>query len=92
MTHQIKGRYGISCTLRQESRNRWKLRVKSGWCRYGMTPDHDSLSFVDPDGGPFIGLGDSLNYYHRDLPKVKVTKIEHVKGRGIVLHTTETDA
>lgn len=93
MTYQIKGRYGISCTLKQESRNRWKLRVKSGMCRFGLTPDHESLSFIDPDGGPFIALGDSLNYYHRDLPKVKVTKIVHAKGRGIMLHTAdETDS
>ena len=93
MTYQIKGRYGISCTLKQESRNRWKLRVKSGMCRFGMTPDHESLSFVDPEGGPFISLGDSLNRYLRDLPKVTITKIVHAKGSGIMLHTAdETDS
>ena len=91
MTYQIKGRYGISCTLRQESRNRWKLRTKSGMCRFGPTPDHESLSFIDPDGGPFIGLGDNLNRYHRNLPKGKITKIVHAIGRGIILHTAETD-
>lgn len=93
MTYQIKGRYGISCTLKQESRNRWKLRVKSGTCRFGLTPDHESLSFIDPEGGPFIALGDNLNYCHRDLPDVKITKIVHAKGRGIMLHTAdETDS
>lgn len=91
MTYQIKGRYGISCTLRQESRNRWKLRVKSGMCRFGLTPDHESLSFVDPDGGPFIDVGSSLNRYCRDLPDTKIVKIVHTKGRGITLHTTEPD-
>lgn len=93
MKYEIKGRYGISCTLRQESRNRWKLRVKSGMCRFGLSNDPESLGFVDPSGGPFIALGDPLHRYHRDLPKVKITKIVHVKGRGIVLHTAdETDS
>ena len=87
MTHQIKGRYGISCTIRQESKNRWAFRTKSGMCRFGLSDDPESLGFVDPSGGPFIALGDSLNYYHRDLPAVKIAKIIHVKGRGIVLHT-----
>lgn len=89
MTHQIKGRYGISCILRQESRNRWALRIKSGMCRFGGSADAESLGFVDPSGGPFIALGETLNRYHRDLPAVKITKIVHAIGRGIILHTKQ---
>lgn len=87
MKYQIKGRYGISCVIRQDSTNRWVVRIKSDMCRFGLTPDHQSLSFVDPDGGPFIWLGETLNRYHRDLPSVKITKIVNGKGRSIILHT-----
>ncbi len=89
MKHILKGRYGPSATLKQESKNRWALRIKSGCCRFGLTEDKQSLSFIDPEGGPFIRIGDKLSEIQRDLPPVTITKIVHTKGRGITLHTEE---
>jgi hypothetical protein len=83
----LKGRYGQSATLRQTSKNRWMLRVNSGWCRYGMTEDCQSLEFVDPEGGPFIQVGYRLSAIQRDLPSVAITKIELDKQDKIILHT-----
>jgi hypothetical protein len=87
MKHILKGRYGPSATLKQESKNRWALRIKSGCCRFGLTEDKQSLSFVDPEGGPFIALGDKLSLLHRKLPPVTITKIDNEEGIGIVITT-----
>jgi hypothetical protein len=87
MKHILKGRYGPSATIRQTSKNRWMFRAISGWCRYGMTEANNSLSFVDPEGGPFIPVGCSLGELQRDLPSAVITKIELNKQDKIILHT-----
>ena len=90
MKCEIKGRYGISCTLTKLNDGKWKMNTYNDFMRFGMTEDGDSILFVDPDGGPFIGVGDSLHVFHRNLPKKKITKITSKMDDGIIIHTAKS--
>lgn len=65
------------------------FETENGFFRMGgfadSEPDREGLSFVDPSGGPFIGVGASLNEYHRELPDRKIIKIHHKHDTGIII-------
>jgi len=69
----IQGRYGVSCTITKAGPNRWKFNCH-GSCRFGS--NDNGLTFVDPSGGPFIGIGDTLKSINKNLPDEKIISIE----------------
>lgn len=87
MKCEIKGRFGPSCILKKLDDGKWEFYTFNDFMRFGMTADEDSLLFIDPDGGPFIGVGDSLHVFHRNLPKKKITKITSEPNERIIIHT-----
>lgn len=64
-----RNRYGDTVSFRQLNANTWLFDVDNDlpW-RFGD-------SFIDPSGGPFIGVGCKLSDLHRKLPASTVTKV-----------------
>lgn len=62
-------RYGDKVTLRQLNENTWLFDVDNDlpW-RFGD-------NFIDPSGGPFIGVGCKLSDLHHKLPASVATKV-----------------
>lgn len=64
-----RNRYGNTVTFRRINKNTWLFDVDNEWpWRFGG-------DFVDPSGGPFIGVGCKLSDLHRKLPASVVTKV-----------------
>lgn len=63
-------RYGDKVTLRQLNEGTWLFDVDNElpW-RFGG-------DFVDPSGGPFVGVGSKLSELHPALPASVVTKVD----------------
>lgn len=64
-----QNRYGDTVTFRQLNENTWLFDVDNDlpW-RFGD-------SFVDPSGGPMVGVGCTLQQLHLALPASVVTKV-----------------
>lgn len=44
------------------------------WCRFGHN-NAGKISFVDPDGGPFVSVGANLNEFGDDFPDFVIGEI-----------------
>lgn len=58
----MRNRYGVEYCFEQVSDNTYTIKGALEYWRYGGQEgqeriDYDNLGFVDPSGGPFIGLG-----------------------------------
>jgi len=77
---KMKNRYGDEYWFEKVENNLYKLSGNLQYFRFGAKEgkiDTNDLSFVDPSGGPFIGLGDMIE-------GKKITKISSNK-KGIFL-------
>lgn len=58
----MRNRYGVEYTFEKVSDNTYTIKGALEYWRYGGQEgqdsiDYDNLGFVDPSGGPFIGIG-----------------------------------
>lgn len=58
----MRNRYGVEYRFEQVSDNTYTIKGALEYWRYGGQEsqdrlDYSNLGFVDPSGGPFIGLG-----------------------------------
>lgn len=64
----MKNRYNVEYNFKKISENTYLFdfpKEEMQYCRYGgmegqNTIDFKALGFIDPSGGPFIGLGDKF--------------------------------
>lgn len=85
---QIKNRYNDTIEFTQISENLYKIKSTDVHCKvvdYGwrcgiIDDDRDNMSFIDPPGGPFIGIG----YIIPEINK-KVIEISRDKNIGFIL-------
>lgn len=54
------------------------------YSRSGFNED-GSITFIDPSGGPYIGVGMNLNTYFNTKKDMIIKAIEHQPENGIVL-------
>lgn len=47
--------------------------------RFGFDKDPEDIIFIDPSGGPYIGVGNSLGFIGKELTYHVVTKITYDK-------------
>lgn len=57
-----RNRYGVEYTFEKVADNTYTIKGALEYWRYGGQEgqdriDYDNLGFVDPSGGPFIGIG-----------------------------------
>jgi hypothetical protein len=84
----LRGRYGISATVRLQKANKWVFRSQTGFIRFGATEwDPNKVDYIDFDGGPIVALGDNIGDLHPLLPDEIVTHIEFIKGTGLCVFT-----
>lgn len=71
---QLFNRYNNDIYLEQLSTEpiQYKLCGKFNYMRYGKDENSENISFIDPEGGPFIEVGKFLLMGSEDL---KLTKI-----------------
>ncbi len=58
----MRNRYGVEYRFEQVSDNTYTIKGALEYWRYGGQEgqeriDYENLGFVDPSGGPFIGIG-----------------------------------
>lgn len=58
----MRNRYGVEYTFEKVADNTYTIKGALEYWRYGGQEgqdsiDYDNLGFVDPSGGPFIGIG-----------------------------------
>jgi hypothetical protein len=81
-----RNRYGHETWFESRRGNKWKVScTKAHYCRLGGEPDN--IIYWDPEGGPFIEKGVSLNRFHKDLPDSLITSIKPLKTGGIIVST-----
>jgi hypothetical protein len=66
MTKKFKNRYGNEYTFEQVDADTYTIKGDLDYWRYGGKDgeegiNEDDLGFVDPSGGPFIGMGYMIN-------------------------------
>jgi hypothetical protein len=70
-TIYLPNRYIKKIPVHEIAPDEWKIDLtKSHFMRYIYDKSPDVVKAVDPDGGPFIGIGDMLD----DKPIVSITK------------------
>jgi len=62
----MRNRYGVEYKFEKINENTYTIVGKLDYWRYGGQEDQESLDynnlgFVDPSGGPFIGIGYPIN-------------------------------
>lgn len=83
---KIRGHYGAhTCSLNKVSDNSYELELVDDFCRFGLA-EGGGYFFVDPSGGPFMAVGESLRRFHKDLPDTPIRAIERDET-GIVIVT-----
>jgi hypothetical protein len=82
---KIIGRNGHSCTLTKLKPKKYLISFVNPVARFGS--DENGISFIDPSGGPFIGVGDALRNIHPKLPNKAIVSIE--RNESLLIITTE---
>lgn len=78
-TIKLKSRYGKFTVLAKKSKNTWRVTKTAGcFSRFGGMDldDVNSYRFFDPEGGPFLSIGDDIEgvgciskIYHKKVGK-----------------------
>jgi hypothetical protein len=58
---KYKNRYGDDYYFEPVSENTYKFVFSALYVRAGYEGDEQSLSFIDPEGGPMISIGSMVN-------------------------------
>lgn len=86
---KIKGHYGShTCTAIPLSDSLYKITFENEHIRCGGFADDptgkEGLSFIDPAGGPFIGVGSIAQQYHASLPNRRIKRIVSTEGATLI--------
>ena len=87
---KIKGHYGNhTCTAIPLSDSLFQIKFEGNSpIRCGGFADDptgkEGLSFIDPAGGPFIGVGSIAQQYHKDLPNRRIKRIVSNEGATLI--------
>lgn len=76
-SYEVRSRYGIAYKADLVDKNTIHLYVDgANYVSTGGTAD--KIDFIDPEGGPFIGLFETASFcIHRDLPKREIIEISY---------------
>lgn len=75
-------RYGESRNITNNGHNIWTVEGKAHYFRVGMTEDNTKIDYFDPEGGPFIHVGDDLGFGKIiEIAVEKNNKKDHFKVR-----------
>jgi hypothetical protein len=77
-------RYGDIIVFEKINSNTIKM---SGfeYSRTGYNTDNETIDFIDPSGGPYIGVGMNLNTYFNTKKDMIIKAIEFEPENGLVL-------
>ena len=73
----VKSRYGANRLFYWQD-SKWYVDLKETHC-VRCTGDVDGCVAIDPDGGPYIAIGDKLSSISTFLPDITITKLERIK-------------
>jgi hypothetical protein len=68
-------------TQEDEQTIRWEGPFS--YCRYSISKDK-VVSMIDPSGGPYISVGNTLRFVAPEFEKLKVTALEMNDGHVII--------
>ena len=69
-------RYGDEYEFAKVNETQYICTGPWSYCRFSMD-DKKNYTFIDPSGGPFIGVSQNLHEeLHRDLPNKNISKID----------------
>lgn len=75
---KLHSRNGINNWLVHHKDNTYILESELDHIRVGyMNSDHDIIAFIDPPGGPFMSVGNTLDEMNKE-----VDSIDFIKGKG----------
>jgi hypothetical protein len=57
---KIKSRYGVDRTINKHGKGWYTMEGHSDYIRVGMTEDNTEVAYIDPQGGPFLHVGDDF--------------------------------
>ncbi len=77
MKQMVKSRYGAYRLFFYED-SKWFVDLKeTHFVRF--TGGDDGIEAIDPEGGPYIAVGDKLNSISSFLPDTTISKLKRVK-------------
>jgi len=79
MKQVVKSRYGDERLFYCEE-SKWFVDLKETQFTRYITNEKQELTGVDPEGGPYIGVGDKLSNFSSALPDVRISQIERKSG------------
>lgn len=74
---RLKSRERINNWLEPYGENSYLLRSELDHIRVGRDKENKKVIFIDPPGGPFITIGDTLDEVGRE-----VKSIDAIEGKG----------
>lgn len=83
---KIIGRSGHSCTLTKLKPKKYLLSFVEPFFRIGG--DEGGIQYVDPSGGPFIGINTVLKDLHAKLPNKSILSIDRNQETGYIVIIT----
>jgi len=79
MKQVVRSRYGDDRLFYYEE-SKWFVDLKeSQFTRYTIN-EKQELTGIDPDGGPYIEVGDKLSDFSSALPDIRISQIERKSG------------
>lgn len=57
---KIKSRYGADRTINGHGKGWYTMEGRADFLRAGMTEDNTGVAYLDPEGGPFLHVGDDF--------------------------------
>ncbi len=77
MKQMVKSRYGAYRLFFYED-SKWYVDLKE--CHFvRFIGEDDGISAIDPDGGPYIAVGDKLSSISSFLPDTTISKLNRIK-------------
>ena len=70
-----KNRNGFECEFIKLNETSWSFECKESLYTGQGGDGLGGINFIDPEGGPFIHVGDELHEYSDELPCKKIKKI-----------------
>jgi hypothetical protein len=62
MTNKIRSRYGDERKITDNGHGLYTIEGKSRYYRVGMNEANTEIAYFDPEGGPFIHVGDNMGF------------------------------
>ena len=79
MKQVVRSRYGDDRLFYYKD-SKWFVDLRECYYIRSLANDKLEVTAIDPDGGPYIAIGDNLSDFSSALPDIRISQLEHKNG------------